>query len=113
MQGRDPALNWRKIHAARFPTETPIMGDCSWRGGGPNLTGDDGARPAFNGQWRGAGYEFEHFMMHRHGRAIQLNFFDGSARASRPIPLWRLYWHQKFETTYADRQANFFPAWMR
>src|ERR1041385_3536269 len=43
MQGRDPALHWRKLHLAPHPSETPIMGDCSWRGGGPNLLGISGA----------------------------------------------------------------------
>jgi prepilin-type N-terminal cleavage/methylation domain-containing protein len=114
MQGRDPALHWRKLHLAARPSETPMMADCAWRGGGPDVTGDDGARPAFNGQWRGAGYEFEHFMMHRHDKAIQLTFFDGSARRATPRALWRLYWHNKFDVTYADKQAaNFFPVWMR
>lgn len=114
MQGREPALNWRKLHLATHPADTPIMADCAWRGGGPDLRGDDGARPAFNGQYRGAGYEFEHFMMHRHGKGIQLTFFDGSARSSRAVGLWQLYWHKKFDVTYADRQgAAFFPGWMR
>jgi prepilin-type N-terminal cleavage/methylation domain-containing protein len=114
MQGRDPALNWRKLHLAPHPSDTPVMGDCAWRGGGPDVTGDDGARPAFNGQYSGAGYEFEHFMMHRHGKGIQLTFFAGSARSVRAVRLWQLYWHKKFDVTYADKQSpNFFPAWMR
>src|SRR5437870_12937178 len=114
MQGREPALHWRKIHLATHPSDTPIMADCAWRGGGPDMTGDDGARPAFNGQYRGAGFEFEHFMMHRHGKGIQLVMFYGSAHYSSAIGLWRLYWHKKFDVEYADRQnANFFPGWMR
>jgi len=114
MQNRDPALHWRKLHLAPHPSDTPIMADCSWRGGGPDLTGDDGARPAYNGQFSGAGFEFEHFMMHRHGKGIQLAFFDGSARHTRAKGLWTLYWHNRFDVTYADRQAStFFPAWMR
>jgi len=85
-----------------------------WRGGGPDTTGNDGERPPWNGNYSGDGYEFEHFMMHRHGNGIQLTFFDGSARHARPRALWRLYWHNKFDVTYADKQnANFFPSWMR
>jgi len=61
MQGRAPALHWRKIHAASHPTDTPMLADCSWRGGGPDTTGDDGARPAFNGQFRGAGFRVRAF----------------------------------------------------
>jgi prepilin-type processing-associated H-X9-DG protein len=114
MQGREPAWHWRKLHTASRPSDTPIMADCSWRGGGPDITGDDGARPAYNGQYRGAGFEFEHFMLHRHGKGVQLTFFDGSARQARARGLWRFYWHNKFDVTYADKQGeNFFPPWMR
>jgi len=78
------------------------------------LTGNDGARPDFNGEWSGTGYEFKHFTMHRHGKGIQVVFFDGSARQVRARNLWRLQWHKSFDINYADNQgANFFPAWMR
>ena len=113
IQGRAVSKNWRKIHAAPRPTETPLFGDCMWRGGGPDLTGNDGARPAFNGEYSGSGYEFKHFAMVRHGKGIQMVTFDGSVRPRRPRDLWRPYWHNQFDTTYADRQgADFFPAWM-
>jgi len=114
LQGRDPAKNWRKLHAATQPSDTPMMGDSMWRGGGPDLTGNDGARPAFNGEWSGAGYEFKHFQMHRHARGIQLVFVDGSARRRGARDLWTLRWHRTFDVEYAARQGpNFFPAWMR
>jgi prepilin-type N-terminal cleavage/methylation domain-containing protein/prepilin-type processing-associated H-X9-DG protein len=115
MQGRDPARHWRKNHAPPRPSETPLMADCMWRGGGPDsVSGQDGARPAFNGEWSGAGYEFKHFQMHRHAKGIQVVFFDGSARYRRARDLWRLNWHNSFDITFADRQgANFFPAWMK
>ncbi len=77
------------------------------------MTGDDGARPAFNGEWSGASYEFKHFAMMRHGKGIQLACFDGSARLRRPRDLWRLYWNKDFDITYAARQGSgFFPSWM-
>jgi prepilin-type N-terminal cleavage/methylation domain-containing protein/prepilin-type processing-associated H-X9-DG protein len=114
LQGRDTKRNWRKINAPPRPTETPLMADCMWRGGGPDLTGNDGARPAFNGEWSGSGYEFKHFAMQRHGKGIQISFFDGSARWVRTRHLWRLPWHNAFDINYADNQgASFFPAWMR
>jgi prepilin-type N-terminal cleavage/methylation domain-containing protein/prepilin-type processing-associated H-X9-DG protein len=114
LQGRSTTKNWRKITAARQPTETPLMADSMWRGGGPDLTGNDGARPAFNGEWSGTGYEFKHFAMHRHGKGVQVVFFDGSARRVRARNLWRLYWHNSFDIKYGDSQGpNFFPDWMR
>jgi prepilin-type N-terminal cleavage/methylation domain-containing protein/prepilin-type processing-associated H-X9-DG protein len=113
IQGRATSKNWRKIHAPPHPTETPLFADCMWRGGGPDLTGNDGARPAFNGEYSGAGYEFKHFAIQRHGKGINLVTFDGSVRSRRTRDLWRLYWHNQFDITWADRQGpSFFPAWM-
>ena len=64
-------------------------------------------------QW-GVMWSFKHFMLHRHGKGIQLAFIDGSARRSRARHLWRLPWHNSFDVTDADRQAaNFIPAWMQ
>jgi prepilin-type processing-associated H-X9-DG protein len=114
IQGRPVTKNWRKIHASPHPNETPLMADAMWRGGGPDLSGNAAALPAFNGQWSGAGYEFKHFAMHRHNKGIQLVFFDGSVQYKNACQLWRLYWHTSFDVTYADRQGPaFFPGWMK
>jgi prepilin-type N-terminal cleavage/methylation domain-containing protein/prepilin-type processing-associated H-X9-DG protein len=114
LQGRAVAKHWRKIHKAPHASDTPLMGDGMWRGGGPDLTGNDGKIPAWNGQYSGDGYEFEHFMMHRHGKGINVVMFDGSARHQRIPQLWRLYWHNQFDITYADKQGpSFFPAWTK
>jgi prepilin-type N-terminal cleavage/methylation domain-containing protein len=113
IQGRLTTKNWRKIHAPPRPSDTPLFGDCMWRGGGPDVAGNAGARPAFNGEYSGYDYEFKHFAMARHGKGIQVTKFDGSVRLHRPRELWRLYWHGQFDTTYADKQgAGYFPAWM-
>jgi prepilin-type N-terminal cleavage/methylation domain-containing protein len=113
IQGRATSKNWRKIDAPPHPTETPIFADCAWRGNGPDMTGEAGTRPAFNGAWDGEDYEFEGFEMMRHGKGIDLLTFDGSVRLQHPRQLWRLYWHNQFDITYADRQgASFFPSWM-
>ena len=114
LQGRATSKNWRKMDATPHPNDTPLFGDCMWRGAGPDLTGVDGQRPAFNGEYSGAGYESKHFTMMRHGKGIQMATFDGSVRPQRPRQLWRLYWHKQYDVTYADRQGpSFFPAWMR
>ncbi len=113
IQGRLTIKNWRKIYAPTHPTDTPLFGDCMWRGGGPDTAGEDGIRPNFNGEWSGAGYEFKHFAMVRHGKGIILTTFDGSVRQRRTRELWRLYWHRQFDVTYADaHNPGFFPSWM-
>ena len=110
--GRDTSKNWRKMDSAPHPNETPLFGDCMWQGAGPDLTGQDGERPAFNGEWSGSEYESKQFTMVRHGKGIELLTFDGSARSQRPRHLWRLYWHKTHDITCADRQGpGFFPAW--
>ena len=116
LQGRSTTNNWRKIEAARQPSETPLMADCMWKGGGPSvdLTSNGSERPTFNGEWSGPTYDFKHFAMYRHGKGIQLVFFDGSARRKRPRELWSLPWHNSFDVNFAaTRGANYFPAWMR
>jgi prepilin-type N-terminal cleavage/methylation domain-containing protein/prepilin-type processing-associated H-X9-DG protein len=106
IQGRPTIWNWRKINVPT-PTEIPLFGDSMWRGGGPDHTERP---PTFNGEWIGAGAEFHHFAMIRHGRGINLLFFDGSARNVRAKNLWKLKWHREFDTGYYNRFT--FPTWM-
>lgn len=106
IQGRPTRLNWRKITVPQ-PTEIPMFADTMWRGGGPDIS--DPA-PAFNGEWAGAGAEFHHFALARHGRGINVLVFDGSVRNLRAKMLWRLKWHREFDTAYQARIR--FPAWM-
>jgi len=109
IQGRPTRRNWRKMEAARQPTETPVMGDCMWRGGGPHHVMRP---PAFHGQWTDADGEFNHFAIMRHNRGSQLLFFDGSARRVRTRALWRLPWNKESDTNY-QFPPSFFPAWMQ
>jgi prepilin-type N-terminal cleavage/methylation domain-containing protein len=111
LQGRPTANNWRKIEAPPRPSDTPLLGDAMWRGGGPDILNK---RPQFNGQWISSSEEFMHFAMHRHGKGIQLVFFDGGARPKRARELWSLPWHKRFDVNYAPMQGPaFFPEWMR
>lgn len=108
IQGRPTSKNWRKLSAARRPTDTPLFADAMWRGGGPDWIEYP---PQWNGQWRGLDDEFSHFAMKRHGKGTQLLFFDGSARNHRVPDLWRLKWHKDFITDYPYPKTFFLP-WM-
>ena len=108
IQGRPTTRNWRKLAAAKRPTETPLMGDAMWRGGGPHF---NQSPPAFNGQWTSTESEFNHFAIQRHGKTSQLAFFDGSARKLKTKDLWRLDWNKDFQADFSY-PANWFPAWM-
>lgn len=106
IQGRPTRFNWRKFDVPE-PSETPLFADSMWRGGGPAHTD---AVPAFNGQWSGAGAEFHHFAMQRHGKGVQVLFFDSSVRPVRTRQLWRLAWHREFNRDHHARVR--FPDWM-
>ena len=113
-QGRNHSYHWRRMPSISRPTETPLMSDAMWRGGGPDMTGNKDNQPAFNGEWSGSGHEFKHFLMHRHNKGVQLVFADGSARYRRGRDLWYLKWHNNFDTSFADKQGpTFIVPWMR
>jgi len=99
---------WRRIEAARQPSQTPLMGDAMWRGAFFHHTGRP---PPLPGIWRGYGVEEYHFSIQRHAKGVNLAFFDASVRHLRTRSLWSLPWDQEFDVTYAYRVSNFFPAW--
>ncbi len=110
IQGRPVLRNWRKLDAARQPSLTPLMADAMWRGGGPHHT----LRPAISpARWEGYDAEFAHFALHRHGKGIEVLFFDNSVRHLRARMLWSLPWNREFDTSYAYRTASFFPTWIQ
>jgi prepilin-type processing-associated H-X9-DG protein len=106
----DSSKSFRKISGARFPTESPLMADSMWRGGGPDTVGIASAAPAFNGEWTSSDYELKHFAIQRHGKGTQVNFFDGSARKVRLRKLWTLRWHKSYDVQAAEKIK--LPNWM-
>jgi len=112
IQSRPAAYCWRRLSSGTHPSIIPIMGDSMWRGGGPthnNSPANSGTRPTSNGEWNGSGYEFNHFEMKRHGKGINLNFFDGSARTVSVKGLWELKWNRNFDIEYSTRNPSIFP----
>jgi prepilin-type N-terminal cleavage/methylation domain-containing protein len=119
IQGRPQEYHWAKITAALQPTETPLMLDSVWRGGGPWY----GEREAFMGApapgvetnpLGDPSYEMEHFCVPRHNgrRRTQLVYFDGSAKNIRVKDLWAQKWHRQWDQTYY--LANYpLPAWVK
>ena len=114
-QGRAASGCWRKMDSVRQPTETPLMLDCKWRGGGPGYApdqsspavamkppdagvdgrGDDPAQATEPGG--SAGAEIGWFTMGRHGKAVNGCFMDGSARTVKLPKLWDLRWSQNYD----------------
>jgi prepilin-type N-terminal cleavage/methylation domain-containing protein len=107
IQDRQPQGHWGKISNATKPTETPLMGDCKWRGGGPghrpDHLGSNALRPLGGPDvWGNVDYEIAHYAMKRHGKGIVLCFFDGSARQVSGRRLWSdLQWSRHYDGVYA------------
>jgi prepilin-type processing-associated H-X9-DG protein/prepilin-type N-terminal cleavage/methylation domain-containing protein len=108
IQGRVAKGDWRKYEAATQPSDTPLFLDAMWRGGGPFY---NDIPPAFNGEWLGAAAEMHHFAIERHGKGVNILFFDGSVRNTRAKDLWGLPWSKGYDVN-AAAQAVGFPDWM-
>jgi prepilin-type processing-associated H-X9-DG protein len=106
IQGRLADWHWRKYSAPPQPSVTPLFLDSMWRGGGPD-SGD--APPAFNGQEIGSAYdEMPFFAIARHGKGVNIVYFDGSVNNVRAKDLWSLPWHKN----YSAAPSLVFPDWM-
>jgi prepilin-type N-terminal cleavage/methylation domain-containing protein/prepilin-type processing-associated H-X9-DG protein len=108
IQGRDAGLHWRKYGAATQPSVTPLFLDSMWRGGGPRPTDTP---PSFNGEETGLNDEMDFFAIARHGKGVNILFFDSSVRSSRAKDLWSLPWNKEFDVNSAAQNISF-PDWM-
>lgn len=107
IQGRISDLHWRTYGAALQPAVTPLFLDSMWRGGGPHF---DDTPPQFNGQETDLRSEMDVFAIARHGKGVNILFFDGSVRHSRAKDLWNLPWHRQYDVSAARNIT--FPGWM-
>jgi prepilin-type processing-associated H-X9-DG protein len=106
IQGRAAGLHWRKYSTPPQPSDTPLFLDSSWRGGGPS---ESDSPPNFNGEWTGLTPEMHDFAMLRHGKGVNILYFDSSVRYTRANHLWQLPWHKDWDYTNA---VSSFPDWM-
>jgi prepilin-type processing-associated H-X9-DG protein len=107
IQGRQAEQHWRKYGAATQTSITPLFADSAWRGGGPSPTDPP---LAYNGQIFNLQYEMQVFDMRRHGKGVNVLFFDSSARNVRAKDLWGLPWSRQYDATAAAGIT--FPDWM-
>jgi prepilin-type N-terminal cleavage/methylation domain-containing protein len=117
IQGRIWQNHWGKLGAAPLPTQTPLMLDSMWRGGGPYWEGGPqtyAASPQPGVSLGDPDHEMEHFTVPRHGSGTrtQVVFYDGSASSLRVKDLWGLKWHREWDQTYyVDNYV--LPLWIR
>jgi prepilin-type N-terminal cleavage/methylation domain-containing protein/prepilin-type processing-associated H-X9-DG protein len=114
IQGRDASLHWRSEEAVKDSSNTPLFLDSMWRGGGPSVTDTP---PAFNGEetlfssyGSSSSGEMEFFAIERHGKGVNVQFFDGSVRRVRTRDLWGLPWNNQYDVSAATNIT--FPGWM-
>lgn len=114
IQGRPAEDHWGSIDAAKVPTEVPLFLDAMWRGGGPDhRNSSKDQAPLWNGQWDGYGKESMHFAFERHGRGVNIVFFDGHVSGTHsPRDIWTFRWHRTYQRVGYERTKTF-PDWMR
>jgi prepilin-type N-terminal cleavage/methylation domain-containing protein len=102
---------WRKLANAGKGLDVPMFADCMWDGTAPVHV--DTPPPRKGVQVTGSNGDMSVFCIPRHTgrRPVTVTFADASVRAVGLKQLWRLKWHQQFDTTYMDGQ-NRWPAWM-
>ncbi|HAO68166.1 MAG TPA: hypothetical protein DCR17_15970 [Verrucomicrobiales bacterium] len=113
IQGRAKKDHWGSFDVTDSVSEIPLFLDSMWRGGGPDHRnpGKDEA-PSFNGQWSGAGKESMHFAIARHGKGINVAYFDHSVRSTRsPKQIWSMKWHRSYQRHGFERTKRF-SAWL-
>jgi len=118
IQGRPREYHWGKLTAVKQPTETPLMLDSMWRGGGPwyGVSSAFSAAKApgvYTTEGDYASLEMQHFCVPRHGsgKRTQSVFFDGSAKSIKVKSLWSLKWNRAWDQDYYQNVA--FPNWIR
>ena len=116
IQERSHLNDWRTLSGASLPTQTPLMADSMWRGGGPYYEGgaetyQASVQPGVSSG--DAGKEMEHFTVPRHGsgKQTQVLYFDGSASATKVKNLWGLKWHRNWDQGYVGNII--LPQWVR
>ncbi|MHC4445458.1 MAG: hypothetical protein ACYTF1_00625 [Planctomycetota bacterium] len=118
IQGRPTKYNWRRTTKVKRPHLVPVFADTMWRGGGPTEFGRRGDPPTYDGQWIGPHSEMNHFCINRHNGYVNHLFMDWSVRRVGLRELWKLKWHQEFNTagrwTRAGRDHRYpWPKWLR
>jgi prepilin-type N-terminal cleavage/methylation domain-containing protein len=128
-QGRKREGHWGKMANVRKPSETPLMLDSKWRGGGPGYPPDHtrpsiAMRPPSAGEdgrgddpsKRNESSEISNFAMARHGKAVAGCFMDGSARSFRLPELWEFYWSRNYSpgvgVQYLEAFKDSTASWM-
>jgi prepilin-type N-terminal cleavage/methylation domain-containing protein len=97
---------WRKLSVVRSGEPIPVFADCMWDGTTVEHTQTPPPQRGYQSS------SMSEFCLARHDgtRPTSVAFLDASVRPTGLKELWRLKWHQQYDTTYANRFT--WPAWM-
>lgn len=108
------AENFWRTRGYTNASQIPFLGDSMWTGSYPEPDGVAGQPPSINGQWDGIDSEMKHFSIDRHDSAINIVFMDGHVEKVGLKKLWKLKWHQNFDTSGPWTQSGVkWPEWMK
>ncbi|MGB0583177.1 MAG: hypothetical protein ACPGVU_26125, partial [Limisphaerales bacterium] len=113
LQGRLAEYHWREKDVAWEASEVPLFMDAMWPGGGiGHAPWAKYEPPTIQSEWVNAGHEAKHFVIRRHGRSVNVLFFDGSVRTTqRPLEIYQMKWHMNFDTE--AWKTNTFADWIK
>ncbi|HNQ87594.1 MAG TPA: type II secretion system protein [Verrucomicrobiota bacterium] len=106
---------FKKLTSVMTPTDTPMMGDCTWRhaapGHPPDQTESTALTPPSGPDLKLAGtYEIAQFAMKRHGKGISLLRCDGSAGNVKAVTLWGSFqWSVNYDQGLGQRYFDNSP----
>lgn len=94
------AWHFAKLAHVSEPSNSPLLGDCIWDGGGWPGGNIDGSNPSppvnpYSPTWTEG--SLARFAMYRHFRGVNMAFFDGSSRWVTFEGVWGLKWHNNFK----------------
>lgn len=127
IENRPVADCFKRLSAPQYPSQTPLMADSMWRGGGPfTENGVQGFQPAPQAGIETSSSiggveddEMEHFCVPRHDAftRTQMVFFDGSTIKMKCRDMWGLYWNANWNPNYIYQNypptAGFWPTWIK
>ncbi len=112
-EGHDTANSWRTMDHSGS-SKIPLMADANWYTGRPEsydlppkeegkLFHDKTAPPIDDIN------HMQRFSVNRHRKKLNVLFMDGTVKSTSPKKLWRLKWHQNFNTSAPLPE---WPEWM-
>jgi len=106
---------WGSMRNIPRPSEVPVFADSRHVDGWPHHDDRPYSQEEHEIDIHGRDRGYMHlFTMRRHGNSTNMTFADGSARSVPLTDLWKLRWHQRFDTGNPLARDDYeWPSWMQ